>query len=361
MTVTEYAIADYTPEALTGLLRTQPGWDGVIIESVQASPVGTGQMASSYRLQLEYRQQPEGAPVTLIAKVSSTDPTSRQMAVSTGAYQREVLFYQHLRDLTAIQTPQCFYAEIASDLCGFVLLLEDLSPADSVDQISGCSVEQADLALAQAAALHGGSWQHSQLSEQTWLPVEHVWGALAAGLPHITGPWLERFVQHLKPEHVAVVEQLGREVTSWLSALSEHRTLWHGDFRLDNMLFNAHGGHTPLAIVDWQSVAAAPGVIDVSYFLGNSLTQEVRNAHERELVTEYHRRLLSLGVENYSAQQCWREYQAHALYGLVLTIPVSLGVEATQRGDAMFGAMASRAAEQIVANDSFAALASLTR
>ena len=43
----------------------------------------------------------------------------------------------------------------------------------------------------------------------------------------------------------------------------------------------------------------------------------------------------------------------------MLTIPVSMGVQTTERGDAMFGAMARRTAEQIIANDSFAALRSL--
>jgi hypothetical protein len=36
-----------------------------------------------------------------------------------------------------------------------------------------------------------------------------------------------------------------------------------------------------------------------------------------------------------------------------------MGVQATARGDAMFGAMARRAADQIIANESFAALRSL--
>ncbi|MEE6176108.1 oxidoreductase family protein [Mycobacterium sp. 050134] len=361
MTVTEYAVAEYTPEVLTGLLSRRPGWGALSIESVYASPVGTGQMANSYRLQLEYSERPDDAPHSLIAKVSGTDPTSRQMAVSTGAYQREVLFYQHLSDLTGIRSPRCFYGEIADDLCGFVLLLEDLGPADAIDQLSGCTIDQADLALQQAAALHGGSWRHSRLAEQAWLPAEHIWNALGGTIPQIADSWLERFGHYLKPDHVAVVHRLGREVTAWLSTLGEHRTLWHGDFRLDNMLFDAHDGRTPIAVVDWQSTAAAPGIIDVSYFLGNSLTEQDRVDHERALVTEYHRYLLAHGVENYSADRCWREYQAHALYGLVLTIPVSLGVVATERGDAMFGAMASRAAEQVVANESFSALAALNR
>jgi hypothetical protein len=89
------------------------------------------------------------------------------------------------------------------------------------------------------------------------------------------------------------------------------------------------------------------------------MTEGDRAIHERDLVTEYHDRLLSYGVQNYSFEECWREYRAHALFGLVLTIPVSMSVQTTERGDAMFGAMARRAAEQIIANESFAALRDL--
>lgn len=115
----------------------------------------------------------------------------------------------------------------------------------------------------------------------------------------------------------------------------------------------------PVAVVDWQSVAAAPGVIDVSYFHGNSMVDAERAEHERDLVTDHHDRLRSYDVENYSFDECWREYQAHAPFGLILTIPVSMSVQTTERGDAMFGAMARRAADQINANDSCSALPAL--
>lgn len=359
MTLTQHSVEDLTPEVLTGLLSKNPGWSDLEVTAVGASPVGTGQMANSYRLELTYARRPELAPDTVIAKVASTDPASRHMSAATGAYQREVLFYRHLSDLTEVRVPRCFHTDITDDLCDFVLLLEDMGPAKTVEQIGGCTPDQADLALAQAAALHGGSWHRTEVTQQGWLPVENVWNALAGAIPQVTDPWLERFGAYLDPEHVGVVRRLGSEVPGWLATLAEHRTLWHGDFRLDNLLFDAQGGSTPIAVVDWQSTAAAPGIIDVSYFLGNSLSSSDRATHERALVGEYHQRLLNHGVENYDFEQCWREYRAHALYGLILAIPASLGVQSTERGDAMFGAMASRAAQQIVDNDSYAALATV--
>lgn len=358
MLPTADTVESLTPQSVTSMLRTSGRFPDATVERMTASPIGTGQMAASYRLELSYATTFPDAPASLVAKVASADEASRRMAAATSAYRREVLFYQRLANGVRTRTPDCYYADIADDGVSFVALLEDLGPATTVEQIGGCTADQASLALGQAAALHGSSWQQDSLREE-WLPAESVWGVLGAAIPAVATPWLDRFGQYLSSEHVAAVHRLAVVVGAWLETLRDHRTLWHGDFRLDNLLFDARGGDVPVAVVDWQSVAAAPGVIDVSYFLGTSMTEAEREKHERDLVTEYHDQLLSFGVENYSFEQCWREYRAHALFALVLTIPVSMGVQATERGDAMFGAMARRAADQIIANDSFDALHSL--
>lgn len=351
-------VESMTPQSITTMLRSSGRFPDATVEDVTASPIGTGQMAASYRLELDYATAVPAAPASVVAKVASTDEASRQMAATTGAYRREVSFYQRLAEQVRTRTPECFYADIADDGVSFVALLEDMGPATTVEQIGGCTADQAALALGQAAALHGSSWQRDYLREP-WLPVEPVWDMLGAAIPTVAAPWLDRFGDYLTPEHVVAVNRLTEEVGTWLATLRNHRTLWHGDFRLDNLLFDAQGGAVPVAVVDWQSVAAAPGVIDVSYFLGTSMTEVEREKHEHDLVTEYHQRLASYGVQNYSFEECWQEYRAHALFGLVLTIPVSMGVQATERGDAMFGAMARRVADQIIANDSFEALRSL--
>lgn len=357
--LTHYTAAELTPATVSAMLRTQPCWDDVRVTSVTCSPVGTGQVSSTYRLELTYAEPRADTPPSLVAKVSSADETSRRFAVATGAYQREVLFYQRLADITDTRTPQCYFGEITDDLGGFVVLLEDMAPAEVVDQLSGCTVAQADLALGQAAALHAPSWQHPALRQESWLPLEDVWQQLAGSIPQVTGPWLDRFGRNLTSEQVSTIARLGEAVPRWLQTVTEHRTLWHGDFRLDNMIFDAQAGRTAIAILDWQSLSAGPGIADVSYFLGNSFRQDDRIRHERDLVTEYHRRLRSHGLESYSWDRCWLEYRAHALYGLMATVPVSLSVERTERGDAMFAAIAARAADQIIANESFSALQEL--
>src|SRR6202022_4759461 len=88
-------------------------------------------------------------------------------------------------------------------------------------------------------------------------------------------------------------------VRAWLETLHNHRSLWHGDFRLDNLLFDAQDGAVPVAVVDWQSVATAPGVIDVSYFLGNSMVETDRAKHERDLVIDDQESLTPYGAANF--------------------------------------------------------------
>tara|TARA_R100000365_G_C2732692_1_gene62637 strand:+ start:1036 stop:1242 length:207 start_codon:yes stop_codon:yes gene_type:complete len=65
-------------------------------------------------------------------------------------------------------------------------------------------------------------------------------------------------------------------------------------------------------------------------------------------------------VNGYGFGECWRHLRAEALYGLVLTRPVSIGVESTERGDAMFGAMAVRAASHVLKLETFSALEQVT-
>ncbi|MGK2853619.1 MAG: hypothetical protein ACSLE3_05840, partial [Microbacteriaceae bacterium] len=108
-----------TPQRVTSMLRASGRFTEVTIEDVTASPIGTGQMAASYRLDLSYATAVPDAPASVVAKVASADEASRQMAATTGAYRREVLFYRRLAGRVQTRTPECFYADIADDGVSF--------------------------------------------------------------------------------------------------------------------------------------------------------------------------------------------------------------------------------------------------
>ena len=73
-------------------------------------------------------------------------------------YEREVRFYKEIAPTVGIRTPRCYHADWDRDSGLFVLLLEDLAPAQQGDQIDGCTLEQAALALDELAKLHAPRW-----------------------------------------------------------------------------------------------------------------------------------------------------------------------------------------------------------
>ncbi|GAA4546505.1 phosphotransferase [Pseudonocardia xishanensis] len=133
--------------------------------------------------------------------------------------------------------------------------------------------------------------------------------------------------------------------------------LWHGDNRLDTMLFRPGDEKDPLVVVDWQGIIPGPPVADVSHLLGNGLTTEDAEVHERDLPREYyHQALQAGGVEDCSWEDCLTTHRAQAFAGFVVTLISAVQVELTERGDAMTSTMLRGHADQVLRNDSFDAL-----
>ncbi|MET0913584.1 MAG: hypothetical protein ABWZ68_09830, partial [Acidimicrobiales bacterium] len=79
---------------------------------------------------------------------------------------------------------------------------------------------------------------------------------------------------------------------------------------------------------------------------------EDRRAHEEALVGEYHAALVAAGIEGYAADRCWADYRAFSFAGFHMAVLASMIVERTDRGDAMFLAMAGRHGRQALDLDS---------
>ena len=100
--------------------------------------------------------------------------------------------------------------------------------------------------------------------------------------------------------------------------------------------------------MDWQTVGVGPGLLDVSYFLGAGLSVDDRRANEDALVRGYHEALQAGGVEGLGWDRCWDDYRAFAFAGFHMAVLASMVVQRTDRGDAMFLAMAGGAGRQIL-------------
>ena len=336
---------DLSPSWLTAVLKNA-GLEGKVSE-VAYAPIGTGQMADSFRLRLGYAGASSG-PASVVVKMQAADELSRQ-AGAAGAYAAEVRFYTELVPTLSVRTPACYYAAGPDEASRFALVLEDLAPAEQGDQLRGCNIEQARVAVANLAGLHGPRWCDASLLELAWL--RRLTEPVAAGVQGMVVDCTERFIAHYGARvseadavvHRAFAERCGQ----WLCQRSERFAPIHGDYRLDNLLFATPAGGSPVAAVDWQTAELGLPGRDLGYFLGNSLLPEDRRRHEHDLVGTYHEALVAVGVSGYSRDECFDDYRYGQFQGPFITVLAAVGLTHTERGDDMFMAMSSRACEAI--------------
>ena len=325
----------------------------VSVTSVDQQAVGTGQMGDCLRLALGYSADVD-APATLVAKLPSSDETSRATGMAMRTYEVEVRFYQQLAARLPVRSPVCHHAEIDLASGDFVLLLEDLAPAVQGDQVAGCSVDEAALVVEEAAKLHAPLWGSAELNGLDWAVrwSQESQDGLQAMLTVLWPNFVERYGDQLDDD----VVEMGYRFIAGLPAYYAHRpepyTVIHNDYRLDNLLLGTPEGGPPVAVVDWQTVGVGPAALDVSYFLGAGLSVDDRRANEEALVRRYHEALLAGGVEGYDWERCWADYRAFAFAGFHMAVLASMVVQRTDRGDAMFLAMAGRHGRQILDLDS---------
>lgn len=134
--------ADVTAEWLTEVLTAANRLDQGRVTDVQYATCGTGQLGDSYRFHLTYGV-PGAGPATLVGKFASQDPTSREFGRSPGYYRNEIGFYTELAGQLPVSVPTALYAALDANQTDFVLLMDDLAPARQVDQIQGCTVDEA--------------------------------------------------------------------------------------------------------------------------------------------------------------------------------------------------------------------------
>ncbi|RZV35350.1 MAG: DUF1679 domain-containing protein [Sphingomonadaceae bacterium] len=342
------------PDAVT------PGWLsetlGVHIDAVEWVPIGTGQVADSVRFSLS-TSEAGTVRATLAAKFPAADATSRGTAALMGLYAKEVRFYREIAPLLDVRVPEVHFTGLSEDGSEFLLLFEDLGPARGGDQIAGCTLGDAEAAIRQAAAIHAPSWRNEDILGRDWLQVQpELTAQLRELYPQAQAVWRERYADLLEPEFMALSEDAAALSDCIFAMREEEPTgLVHGDFRLDNMLFDICNGAEAAAILDWQTVSPGKPLTDIGYFLGCGIGQELRDAHEDHLLDLYCVEMGQRGV-SLTRDGIWSDYRRGALSGLTTAVFSAAFVERTERGDANFLSMARGACALALEHDSLATL-----
>ncbi|MBC2778992.1 phosphotransferase family protein [Parasphingopyxis marina] len=347
------AVIPTRPEQFSrGWLEERLGAPAGSLRGFTARTIGTGQMCDSFRLALDWANH--DGPATIVAKCPSANADSRQIARTVHTYMREVSWYRDLAGEIPVSCPRCFHAEIAEDEVEFALLLEDMEPAAQGDQLAGATIAEIESAIAEAAKLQAPLWNNPRLGGYAWLAAQGNREIVRALMPKLYMGFEARYRDRLAPE----IHEMGRAFVERLDGFLDYepptRTVVHGDFRIDNLLFHPETG--AVTVIDWQTVGIGTGASDIAYLIGTSIADPARRAaEEARLLRDYAARLEAQGVET-DGEQLWFDYRRGAFSGFVMAIFASMNVQRTPRGDEMFAVMAERPAWQILHLDSLSLL-----
>jgi hypothetical protein len=319
---------------------------GAPVTGFTVAPLGFGQMGDSFRVGLTYADDAAGPP-TVVLKVAAADETSRATGLALRIFEVEVRFYLELLPLVQAPVPTCLFGEVDVETGWFTLLLQDMAPAVQGDQLVGCSPAQAELALVELARLHASGWQRPELAAVGWLnrttPASTAF--TAAMISGLFPGFLERYADRLTARQAEICTRLVDRLAAYLADRSGPMTLVHGDYRLDNLLFE---GADLVTVIDWQTATWGPAMVDASYFVACALADPAQRAElEQGLLRRYHDELVARGVEDYDWDTCWRDYRRLSFGTLVMAIASSMLVERTDRGDRMFLCSVERACAQV--------------
>jgi hypothetical protein len=341
-----------TAEALAGYLGASPA----ALRGISSTAIGTGQIADSFCLRLDWAAEEPDLPASVVAKCTSPDETSLASAKLLNLYTKEVNWYRELAPLSTVRVPVCHEAHVNEIGDDFLLLLEDCAPAEQGNQLAGIDVGQAESALVEAARLHAPFLGNRAVIELEWLQTDAETATMVRGL---LGQFWPMFKERYHGRLPGDLFDLGDEYVDRVQAAGDEPepplvTVTHGDFRIDNMLFGSPDGR--VVVLDWQTVAPGHPLSDVAYLLGTSIADSaLRRAEEQRLVEFYCEQMAALGA-SVDRDQAWTAYRRYAGNGFAMAITASMLAKRTERGDEMFAVMAERPAQQMMDLDTLSLL-----
>lgn len=307
---------DITPLLLTTLLRQGQVLSQERVTTLSVTPLGVlaSYNAQLARLSVAYSESTYSAPSSYIIKLSPPAVNLNQHVTILQPGTKEGWFYRSAAQYTPIPVPRCYLNLIEHDTQRSLLLLEDLAPAITGNQITGVSIDDAKPVLALLANLHSTWWaQHNtdEIHELRDLTTQ------TDDISRLVRQWYRaawpRFVAQSPAGLTDTVRQFGTALcagtsrTDTLLDAAPH-TLLHGDFRLENMLFRHQHGSTTWWVIDWEDIGLGNAMSDVAWFIGGCVQIESPMG-EQALLQHYYAALVTMGVQQYSWEQCQRDYR----------------------------------------------------
>lgn len=307
-----------------------PGWlaeaTGLDVQAADIEQIGVGIGVSSalYRARLAG----PGCPATVVVKLPALDEAAVFTSTMLRMYTREAGFFGELSQDAPIRVPRCLHADCDQETSQFVLVMEDLGALRAIDQVAGMSIADAERAVDGLAAWHATWWRKGDGLAERGLTVSLGDEIYKAVLPLVFPEGWAKLEAEL--DIPASIDAVG---SRWVDAMprlldslaAEPTTMIHGDFRADNLFFDADGS---VAAVDFQLIGTGRAAYDLAYFVTQSIAPDDASQHERPLFDRWVAALRSAGVPQGDLSEAWEDYRTAALFCLVYPVVAWRGMDA---------------------------------
>jgi hypothetical protein len=322
---------DIAPEWLDAILRAGGALTDQHVVGVNAAAIGAGRgyLSQTIRVHLEYDRASGPGPASVIVKIEPRTGAYADAAQDIKAFEREIGFYRDVAPSLPIRLPRVWCADVLAD--GNVLVMEDLSALEALDQVRGLRHEQTLAAVRAIAVVHARYWDQASLAELSWLPDhDHFIGD---GYAEHWPDFARAYEVNIGRAAVALGERVARR-KDWLEAriMERSATLIHSDLRGDNLLYDPVTRE--VVVIDWQLSTRSLGAIDPARLLGGSEPPAERRGHQHEIVAAWHDALVRAGVRGYDADDAIEDFRLAVLYCLFIPVKVFAMIGADPEGRA---------------------------
>lgn len=307
-------INQVTPAWLTKLLQEKGYIHRGAVTQIQIVK-SVKQHSTLYHLIAGYSTatKPRSVPTRFVLKIPHSD---------SAWASKEVEFYHTIVPLMLSTHPandlpllRCYDAVYSAATQQSHLLLEDVSSTHftTAGQMPP-TPDHCQQVIEAYALFHAYWWEHPRLGQDIGeLLTEETIDSFLTGIQAKFRAFMDLIGARLANIEREVLEAV---VSTWPMKRRQRLvrgkgvTLVHRDPHPLNFLYPHDPTQSKVKLIDWQSWRVDTGTDDLAYLMACHWPLEQRAPIERDLIRHYHRRLVGLGVANYSWADCWYDYRA---------------------------------------------------
>ena len=270
-------------------------------------------LSQLFRVRIEYIVRTADHPDVVVLKIPPENQAIRLREAALGPYDSEAGCYQLLEEFQGFRLPRIYSLTQDIDESTACFVFEDIGPLPKGRKYAQLGLQETHRVLEFIAAYQAIFWLDESLSQHGWIR-DSSWSHLFNQNPTESALGWQAIKQDSKIEKtdglISAGEFLGSGLINLMNVMNDRpNTLTHNDLHQGNILLRQSDSGFDPVVIDWQLTAYAGGTNDLAKFLMTAVPFRILSENEKNLVGYYVDCLQSMGISDYSFDECWRDYR----------------------------------------------------